>query len=207
MNKHDKEVAGWDFNLGCPAKNARKRGFGSFLTNDLEAIEEILKTMRENTKKPLTTKIRKSKNSFKILKIAEKYCDAICIHPRTQAQGYSGEPDLNYALEFKKKSKIPVIYSGNVDTENSKELLEKFDYVAIGRKAMGDPNIFSNNKTKFDFQDYFVLAKKYNLPFKQIKFQAMCFTKGKPKATELRLEISKIKTLRELKEFMNSING
>ena len=38
------------------------------------------------------------------LKIAEKYCDFISIHPRTKVQGYSGEPDLLWAKEFKKKS-------------------------------------------------------------------------------------------------------
>ena len=50
MKKYDSRVSGWDFNLGCPAKIARKHGFGSFLSNDLETIENILKTMRENTK-------------------------------------------------------------------------------------------------------------------------------------------------------------
>jgi len=114
MKKYDKKVSGWDFNLGCPAKTAKKFGYGAYL-KDLESIELILKNMRENTKKLLFVKIRKSKDSFKILKIAEKYCDAITIHPRTISQGYSGEPDIKFALELKKISKIPVIYSGNVD--------------------------------------------------------------------------------------------
>jgi tRNA-dihydrouridine synthase len=75
----------------------------------------------------------------------------------------------------------------------------------IGRKAIGNPNIFnefSDKKTNFTFEDYLALSKKYDFPFRQLKFQAMNFTKGKDNATDLRLEISKIKTLKELKEFI-----
>ncbi|MFW6283071.1 MAG: tRNA-dihydrouridine synthase family protein, partial [Minisyncoccales bacterium] len=111
MKKHDKKVLAWDFNLGCPAKNAKKHCFGFFMNHKLEDIETILKTMRKNTKKPLFVKLRKSKNTFKILKIAEKYCDAVCIHPRTQPQGYSGFADKDYALKIKNKTFLPVIYS------------------------------------------------------------------------------------------------
>ncbi len=207
MKKYDKKVSGWDFNLGCPATTARKHGFGSYLT-DLKAIEKILKTMRENTKKFLCVKIRKSSLAFDILKIAEKYCNAICIHPRTRKQGYSGEPDIKFAEKFKAKSKIPVIYSGDVNETNYKELLKKFDAVMVGRKAIGNPNIFAkltNKKLKqITFQDYLALLrkKKYALPFRQIKFQAMQFTKGKRNSRKIRDKLSKIKTFEELKNYL-----
>lgn len=205
MKKYDSKVSGWDFNLGCPAKTARKHGFGSFL-KDLEVIENILKTMRACTKKLLCVKIRKSKIAFKVLKIAEKYCDVICIHPRTQSQGYSGFADLNYAKEFKKKSKIPVIYSGDVNEKNALELLKVFDYVMIGRAAIGNPNVFSESigkeKTFFTFADYLKLVRKFNFPFRQLKAQAMYFTKGLENAKELRLKIFKIRDKKELGEFV-----
>ncbi len=202
VKEYDKKVSLWDLNLGCPAKTARKHGFGSYL-RDLKIIEDILKVMRENTKKPLTLKMRKSKFSFEILKIADKYCDAVCIHPRTQDQGYSGEPDLNFAEEIKSKTKLPIIYSGNVNEKNFKHLLEKFDYVMIGREAIGRPEIFSKiSGTKFEksFGEYIKLAKKYKLPFRQIKLQAMNFTKCKKDSRKLRLEIFKIKNLEELEK-------
>lgn len=203
MRKYDRKVSLWDFNLGCPAKTARKHGFGFFL-RDLDKIEKILKIMRENTKKPVTIKIRKSGIYPEVLKIAGKYCDAICIHPRTQEQGYSGEPDLKFAEEIKALTGIPVIYSGNVNEKNFKELLKKFDYLMIGREAIGRPEIFAKitgSKTKFrkSFRDYLKIAKKYNLPFRQIKIQAMNFTKGMKNSTKLRLEIFKIKNIKELR--------
>ena len=216
MKKYDSKVSGWDFNLGCPAKTARKHGFGVFLHHDLKSIEEILKTIRQNTKKFFSVKLRKSKYTMKIVKIAEKYCDAICIHPRTQQQGYSGIPDLELAKKIKKQTKLPIIYSGNVvaepggphsgDKKSIDQFLKTFDYVMIGRRAVGNPNIFSKfsgNNTNFTFKDYLELAKEYKLPFRQLKFQAMQFTKSQKNAKEIRLEIFKIKTLKELKEFMS----
>lgn len=205
IKKYNKKVSLWDLNLGCPAKNARKHGFGGYL-RDLNKIEEILRVIRENTKKPVTLKMRKSKISFEILKIAEKYCDAICIHPRTQEQGYSGEPDIEFAEEIKSKTFLPVIYSGNVNDKNYKSLLEKFDYVMIGREAIGRPEIFSkitNTPFKKSFKDYLKLAKKYSLYFRQIKLQAMHFTKGMENSTKLRLEIFKIKNLEDLEKLIN----
>ena len=35
IKKYDDKVTLWDFNLGCPAKSARKHGFGSFLHHDI----------------------------------------------------------------------------------------------------------------------------------------------------------------------------
>jgi len=201
MKRYDKEVSGWDLNLGCPAKNAKKHGFGSFL-KDLKIIEEIIKTMRENTKKPLSIKFRKADYSFELLEIAEKYCNWICIHPRTQAQGYSGKADLDFALKIKDYSSIPVIYSGDVNEKNIKELLKNFDYIMIGRAAIGNPNIFSklNNKKEVTFKDYLKLAEKYKLPFRQVKFQAVNFTKGLRDSTKTRVELCKCKNLDELKK-------
>ncbi len=209
IKKYDAQVSLWDFNLGCPAKTAKKLGFGIFMHHELSKIEKILKTIRESTEKPITIKLRKSKHAFKILKIAEKYVDAITIHPRTQQQGYSGKPDLEFAEKIKKSTKLPVIYSGNVDENNVEKLLKKFDFIMIGRASLGNPDIFAkltekpvNKKSekKTDFFDYLNLARKYSLPFKQIKLQAMNFTKGKSGATEMRRKLIKVKTIKEIKE-------
>ena len=203
IKKNEKDASLFDFNLGCPAKTARKLGFGSFMCHKLETIEKILMEMREATDKPITIKLRKTKNITKILKIAEKYCDAICIHPRTQEQGYGGKADLAYAEKIKKKTKLPVIYSGDVDENNAEKLGKKFDFLMVGRRAMGNPNVFSkltHSDLKFDFVDYLKLAVKYDLPFSQIKLQAMNFTKSLSGAREMRRKMIKARTIREIRE-------
>lgn len=206
MKKYDRKVSGWDVNLGCPATTARRHKYGSYLDSP-EMLEKILKIMRNNTKKHLSIKIRKSPFAYKYLKLAEKYCDAIALHSRTREKAYSGEPDIEYAKKFKKKSKIPVIYSGNVDENNHKEFLKIFDYVMIGRNAIGHPEIFSKiTKTKFkkSFKEYLELAEKYDLMWRTIKFQAMQFTKGDRNSRKKRAEMIKAKDIQELKEFFKS---
>jgi tRNA-dihydrouridine synthase B len=205
MEKYDGKVSMWDFNLGCPSKVAKKLCFGSFMHKDLKSIEQILKTMRQNTNKPMTIKIRKSKYSFKIIKIAEKYCDAIGVHARTQQQGYSGEPDIKWAEQIKKRTKLPVIYSGNVNEKNASELLKKFDFLMIGRAALGHPEIFASlqgQSFKCGFEDYLHYAKKYHIYFRHIKIQAMYFTLGKEHAAEKRKEIAKAKTIKEIRDIL-----
>jgi tRNA-dihydrouridine synthase len=211
IKKFHKKVVLFDFNLGCPAKTAKEQCYGVFMQHKLELIEDILKRMNDvcsSYDKPLTIKLRKSKNTIKIIKIANKYCDAIGIHPRTQEQGYGGEPDLKYALNIKKFTSLPLIYSGNVNIENTKELLKDFNFLQIGRNAIGNPNIFAeltNNKKRFSFYDYLELSKKFKLPFSILKYQALSFTKGIEGAKEARGKLIKSKTIKDIKEIYKSL--
>ncbi len=202
IKKYDKKVSLWDFNLGCPSKLSKKLKHGVFMHEDIEVIREILEVMHSATKKPITIKLRKSPNALKIAKLAERYVDAISIHPRNAKQGYSGKPDLIFAKRLKKASKIPIIYSGDVTEKNAPALLKNFDFLMVGRSAIGDPNIFSrllNRKQKISFANYLKLAEKYKLFFRQIKMQAMNFTKGMKNAKKLRAKLISAKTIEDIK--------
>ena len=206
IKKHDKYAKLFDFNLGCSAHIAERKGFGAFLPNKLEKIKKILEEMKSSTKRPITVKLRKSPQSLKIVKIAEKYCDAACIHPRTNKQGYSGKADISFAEKIKQKTSLPIIYSGDVDDSNADILLKKFDFVMIGRKATGYPNIFAKlvgKKQEFGFDEYLTLALKYKICFAQLRSQAIFFTKYREGASELREKLSKAKKLSELKQIMS----
>lgn len=202
IRKYNKKVSGWDFNLGCPSKLSRRLGHGAFLQKDLKQIQKIFKAMRKSTKKPCIVKLRKSPNAIRIAKLAEKEnFDAISIHSRTIQQGYSGEPDYSFALKLRKSINLQVIYSGNVNEKNAKKMLKDFDFVMIGRAAIGNPQIFAKlakKKSKIFLQDYLKLAKKYKLFFRQIKYQAMNFTKGEQNAKDLRRKLVEAKTIKEL---------
>jgi len=209
IKKHDANALLFDFNLGCSAHTAEKHGFGAFLPNKIEVIQKILKVMRESTKNPITVKLRKSNQTLKLVKIAEKYCDAICIHPRTNKQGYSGKADVDFAEKLKQKTSLPVIYSGDVDEKNADEMLKKFDFVMIGRKAAGCPNIFAKltgKKPTFSFNEYLGLALKYKLRFSHVRSQSLLFTKCCEGASELRAELSNAKKFSELKKILENKN-
>ena len=207
MKKYDSKVSLWDFNLGCPSKLSRKLKHGAFMHQDFEAVEKILKIINDSTKKPVTIKLRKSPHAIKIAKLAEKYVDAIGIHPRTIEQGYSGKADYEFALEIKNSVNVPVIYSGNVNLGNVEKILKDFDFVFIGREAIGNPGIFSNllgENPKIDFLNYLELAEKYGLFFRQIKYQAMNFTKGTGNAKYLRKKLIEAKTTPDIKEIIKT---
>ncbi len=206
MKKYNRRVSGWDFNLGCPSKLSKKLGHGAFLQKDLNQIRRIFQAMRTSTRKPCMVKLRKSPNTIKIAKMAEvEGFDAVAIHPRTIQDGYSGKPDYDFALELKKQVSIPVIYSGNVDEKNVGSVLKDFDFVMIGRAAIGNPGIFSRlvgglagNSGGIGFKDYLKLAKKYKIFFRQIKYQAMGFTKGERAAKKLRRGLIETKTVGDI---------
>ena len=209
VKKHDKKAFSFDLNLGCPVIKAKEQDYGAYLQKKPETVENILKLMRKSTKKPITVKIRKSPQVMKLIKIFEKYCDAIAIHPRTAKQGYSGIPDIRFAESFKKKTKLPVIYSGDVDEKNAIELLKKFDYVMIGRKAIGNPAIFAaltGTRPRNSFKEYLKLAKTCKIGFSQMKFQALNFTKGRSNSKKVRVRLSTAKNLKELKKIMSELD-
>jgi len=160
--------------------------------------------MRESTDKPISIKLRKSPQAIEIAKLAEKYVDAIGIHARTLDQGYSGKSDYDFALKLKNSVKVPVIYSGDVDSTNIDNILKDFDFVFIGRAAIGNPSIFGSEE-KVGFLDYLKLAKKYDLPFRQIKYQAMLFTRGKKSARKIRRDLMNAKTVEELTKTVEKI--
>jgi len=212
IKKYDKKISLYDFNLGCPSPHAKSSKIGWFMIGNFKAIENILKTIKENTHKPLTLKIRKIENQEtlkKIIKIAEQYCDAIGVHPRTQPQGYSGIPDIEFARKLKKITNLPVIYSGNINSRKEAEkLLEEFEFVMIGRAAIGNPEIFSskrNKKCSAGFFDWLKLAKKYHLSETQIKFQALNFARDFEGAAKARNQIANAKTEKKVVEIMTSL--
>ena len=208
FRKYEDKVSLFDFNLGCPSTHAKKMQVGSYLHSEIKKIEEILKEMRASTEKPISIKLRKSPQTLDIIKIAEKYCDAITIHARTNDQGYSGLPDEEFAQLIKNSTKLPIIYSGNVNENNYRVLLEKYDFLMVGREALGSPEIFAEMSgkrlaSKLDMFEYIRLAKKYDIKFAQIKYQAMNFTKGKGNAKELREKLVYAKTIGEIEKIFS----
>jgi len=208
IKKYDSKVSLWDFNLGCPSKLSRKLGHGAFMIEDLDIIENILRVMRGATDKPVTIKIRKSDNAIAIARLAEKIgLDAVGIHARTIKQGYSGDVDYDFALKLKKAISIPVIFSGNIDESNLENILKDFDFVFVGRACIGNPGFFSKfSKSKEDtgFDGYLRLANRYGLFFRQVKYQAMNFTKGLVGGKKLRGELVKVKNFKDIEKLIKS---
>lgn len=143
-----------DINMGCPVpKVAVKSQAGSALLKNPTKIEKIVKAVVNSVSCPVTVKIRSgwdmnSINAVEVAKICEKAgASAICIHPRTRSQGYSGKADWNIIKEVKKNVSIPVIGNGDIKTVyDAKRMLDETgcDMVMIGRGVLGNPWLVSD---------------------------------------------------------------
>jgi len=213
-----------DINCGCPVGKVTKIGAGCALMAKPDKIKEIIEKTIAKIKKPVTIKIRagtdeKHINAVKIAKISEKAgASAVCIHARTQKQGYSGKTDWDLIKKIKESVKIPVIGNGDVFSPEDFAQKLKFsnvDYIMIGRGAIGNPFIFKQindflNKGKYKkevnkkklFSEYLKLAIKHKIEFKQIKNQAIYFTKGMQGGAKLREAITRAKDIKEVKEIL-----
>lgn len=140
-----------DLNFGCPVPKVAKSGSGAVLLRDLDRAREILIAARQAVTVPLTIKTRVGwgvgeKQVLDLARTAE-ICgvDAITVHGRSAAQGYSGRADWDIIAEVKASVRIPVIANGDIlGPQDAKEAFERTgcDGVMIGRGALGDPWVF-----------------------------------------------------------------
>ena len=148
-----------DINMGCPVLKVIKSGAGSALLKDPDKIYDMVKSVVEAVKKPVTVKIRIGWdfNSINCVEVAKKIeaagASAICVHGRTRSQFYSGTADWKYIKMVKEAVKIPVIGNGDViSIETAKKMMEETgcDAIAIARGALGNPFIFRELDAYFD---------------------------------------------------------
>ena len=140
-----------DINMGCPAKKVCNVMAGSALLKDEPLVARILEAVVNAVDVPVTLKIRTgwdqgSKNAVTVAKIAERCgIQALAIHGRTRACGFSGEAEYDTIAEVKSHIGIPVMANGDISTpEQVKHVLEytQADAVMIGRAAQGRPWMF-----------------------------------------------------------------
>ncbi len=138
-----------DINMGCPvAKVAQRANSGSALLKEPDKIYEIVSNVVNAVNVPVTVKIRSgwdksSINAVEVAKVIEKAgASAITVHPRTRAQGYSGNADWSIIKQVKNSVNIPVIGNGDIKTiYDAKRMLDETgcDAIMIGRASLGNP--------------------------------------------------------------------
>jgi tRNA-dihydrouridine synthase B len=148
-----------DLNFGCPAKKVVGKNGGSSLLLKLPILEEIINKTVKAVKVPVTIKYRSGwdeKNivAVEVAKIAESCgAAAVCLHPRTRAQGFSGDANWPLIAEVKKNVEIPVIGSGDIDSpQKAKQMFDETgcDAVMICRASFGNPWIFNRTRHFLD---------------------------------------------------------
>lgn len=141
-----------DINMGCPAKKVCNVMAGSALLKDEALVGRILEAVvRAVPEVPVTLKIRtgwdrEHRNALNILKIAEAAgVQALAIHGRTRACGFSGEAEYDTIRAVKQVARIPIIANGDITTPQKARYVLDYtgaDAIMIGRAAQGRPWIF-----------------------------------------------------------------
>ena len=221
-----------DINMGCPVpKVAISAQAGSALLKDPDKVYEIVKTVVEAVPIPVTVKIRSgwdsdSINAVEIAKIAEKAgASAITVHPRTRAQGYSGNADWSIIKKVKEAVSIPVIGNGDIKTcYDAKRMMEETgcDAIMIGRGVLGNPwlikeciDYLENGTipTEVSIQDKIDMIKKHaellvktkseKVAMLEMRTHAAYYIKGLPNSTDMKNKIFQMKNKEELFELLD----
>ena len=146
-----------DINFGCPVNKVVSRNGGSSLLRDCPLLAEVAGGVAKavGMDVPVTAKIRigwdaDSVNAVEVARTLEDCgMQAIAVHGRTRAQGYSGEADWETIDAVARAVSVPVI--GNGDISCGEDLAKRkretaVSGVMIGRAAMQNPWVFREAK-------------------------------------------------------------
>ena len=196
-----------------------------------DKIYEIVKAVVSAVPIPVTVKIRSGWdyshiNAVEVAKVIEKAgASAICVHPRTRSQGYSGQADWSIIKKVKQAVFIPVIGNGDIKTpEDAKRMIEETgcDAIMIGRGVLGNPWLIRNtidyletgvyhSNITFDDKismilhhlDYLSHLKNEHIATLEIRNHIGWYLKGVPGGTVVKNKIYQTSHIRDIISMLN----
>ncbi|MCD2320761.1 tRNA dihydrouridine(20/20a) synthase DusA [Borreliella burgdorferi] len=174
----------YNLNVGCPSLKIQNANCGACLMSNANQVGEILKTMKENTNKPISIKHRlgirplssdyknesysEVKNFVKI--ISDFGIKNFIVHARIAIlKGFSPKNNRNipklrhefvYNLKKENKNLFIEINGGINNSEQIKKHLSFVDSVMIGRSAFENPYFIANASREFLNETDEILTRK-----------------------------------------------
>jgi nifR3 family TIM-barrel protein len=225
-----------DINCGCPVPKVIKTGAGSALVKDTVRLGKIVEAVVKSSQTylggvPVTVKIRSgwddsSINYRESARVAvEAGAEALALHSRTRAQGYSGKSDWSHIADLASMLSVPVFGSGDLfSPEDGERMLRETGCAGImfARGAMGNPFIFAAAKSLLLHGSYTWpnMTEKLAIGFKQLVMSAAdigentacremrkqfcAYTKGVEGGAALRNLLVHAETIEDYKKILSS---
>lgn len=217
-------VDGININCGCPVKKVVKTGSGCALMKNPSLIKNIVETVRKNTTKEVSIKIRSgwdlsAINAVEVSKIAEgEGADYIIVHARTAKMAYSGKADWDLIAQIKNILKIKVIGNGDIKSlEDALKVKDICDAVMLGRGGIGNPWVFSGANPNLNFKEVLLKHIEYNRLFygektyvnlkKHFPFYLKHLNMDKTKKVEILQKLYLSQSLKEYEEHVKNIQN
>jgi nifR3 family TIM-barrel protein len=221
-----------DINFGCPVNKVVARNGGSSLLKDCPLLQSVARDIVKAVPIPVTAKMRIGwdQNSINAVDVARLLEDAgiqaIAVHGRTRAQGYTGLADWEVIAKVADAVKVPVIGNGDIhsglDVERHRQQ-SNVSGVMIGRAAMSNPWIFQEAKHYLATgghllpatteQRFELMLRHCKLAVKSTRYEGtelqtmramrnrlMAYTAGLPGSKHLRMRFCKVESISELED-------
>jgi nifR3 family TIM-barrel protein len=144
---------GIDINFGCPVKKVMKQGAGAALMKDLKKSRAVIEAVLENTKLPVSIKVRTQVGGVTLKKFLQNISDlklaAIMIHGRLLKQLFTGPVDYRVIKEARRYFAGIILANGGINNSlDAQKMLAETgaDGLGIGRGALGRPWLFKEIK-------------------------------------------------------------
>ncbi len=141
-----------DINMGCPVDKVTRTGSGSTMMRRIDETAELVATIVQAVKVPVTAKMRLGWDSHNLTapELARALVDVgisgVFVHGRTRKQGFSGRVNLDgIRAVVQAIPEIPVIGNGDVTTlDAAKRMFDETGCagVSMGRGAFYNPWLF-----------------------------------------------------------------
>ncbi|MBK0347451.1 tRNA dihydrouridine synthase DusB [Aerococcaceae bacterium zg-ZJ1578] len=220
-----------DINMGCPVNKVIKAEAGARWLLDPNKVYEMVASVVDAVKKPVTVKMRTGWDNEHLYAIenalaAERAGAAmVAMHGRTRVQMYEGKADWDILAQVKKEIKtIPFVGNGDVRTpEQAKHLLDTtgVDGVMVGRAALGNPWMIKQMvhyvttgellppmtarekiDTAIDHLNRLVELKGDRPATREFRTQAHYYLKGIPRASKVKVAINETEESAVVKQML-----
>jgi nifR3 family TIM-barrel protein len=222
-----------DINFGCPVKKVVKRNGGSGCLRDLDLVDQIIRAVDDATGLTTTVKVRsgfneQSRDPVGIgLRCEQAGAKAICLHPRTRADMYSGHARWSEIAAMVDALEIPVIGNGDIQSgEDALRMREETGCagIMIARGSHGDPWIFKQARAALDglpipgdpdVDERFAICLEHArnaIAFESSPERAIIdfrkhlgwYTKGLPDGRRLRTELFQSETIEDVERLLET---